>query len=120
MKTYIYIFILFSLALILSISAHAVCTDSDNGNNPNTFGNVKYSTDGNSYCIFNDQCIGTIIKEYYCVSGTVRYIYNNCTTGCANGKCTTTNNAAACTAKTCTQLEQNNAEHGTMDAQEQT
>jgi hypothetical protein len=100
MKIWIYILLLFSVAIILSISAHASCVDSDNGNNPNTFGNVKYSTDGNSYCIFNDQCIGTIVKEYYCVNNAVRYIYNNCTTGCNNGKC----NGNACIPKTCAQL----------------
>jgi parallel beta-helix repeat protein len=95
-------FILFLglIAILFAAYISATCVDSDNGNNPNTFGSVKYSTDGNSYCIFNDQCIGTVIKEYYCVSGTVRYIYDNCTTGCNNGKC----NGNACTPKTCTQL----------------
>ena len=101
MKTYLYYtLILFSLAIILSVNTYATCVDSDNGNNPNTFGSVKYFNDENSYCMFNDQCIGTVLKEYYCVDSNIRYIYYNCTAGCNNGKC----NGNACIPKTCAQL----------------
>ena len=66
------------------------CIDSDNGKTYTVNGSVVYSKDAYNYCVFPDACVGNsaILKEYYCLQGTVRYIYYDCgNLGCNSGKC---------------------------------
>lgn len=63
--------------------AFAICTDSDGG--LNLF--VKGETcSGNSRCE-TDFCDGTRLTEYYCNTGKIRSIKQDCEIGCDEGKC---------------------------------
>jgi len=65
------------------------CSETDGGRVYDVAGTVTFSRDGNSFCVFADTCVNSsALREFYCVSGAIRYINYNCgSSGCSQGRC---------------------------------
>ncbi|MBU0585930.1 hypothetical protein KJ780_00290 [Candidatus Micrarchaeota archaeon] len=66
------------------ICVEAPCTDSDHGINLSIKGTVEKGSE-----TFTDTCSGSLVREYYCMNGTVEHTDSECEDGfeCVQGKC---------------------------------